>query len=150
MNKIVKDYFDKFKMKMGKRTTKDTAIEWVEGANLNKKDEEELKKLVLNYLKENKMNTKNLIENIIKNEVMKQMIYEQVSQEDIKQSELRFSKFITELEKISKKYGFVLNVTGGVSYDVTNKSQIKNLTYSNDLSSRDITPKGEWSDGDKI
>ena len=47
-----------------------------------------------------------------------------------------FSKFIDGLEQLSKKYNFVIQVTGGISFDINSK--IENIQYSRDLFSGDI------------
>ena len=46
----VREYFDKFRDKMGKRTTVDTALGWIEGINLSKANELRLKKKIFDYL----------------------------------------------------------------------------------------------------
>jgi hypothetical protein len=54
----------------------------------------------------------------------------------------RFDKFTKELAALSKTYGFVLEVGGGVYMYEPNDPLLKNLIYTNDLSSQDIEVKG--------
>jgi hypothetical protein len=49
-NEKVNMYFDKFKQKMGKNTSMQTAMGWVEGARMNKKNEKILKDKIKSYL----------------------------------------------------------------------------------------------------
>lgn len=57
-----------------------------------------------------------------------------------KQIEINHSNFIKELEKLSKKYGVVVQVVGGVWHD--EPTNLAPLTYSDDHTSGDILPQG--------
>jgi len=54
----------------------------------------------------------------------------------------RFTKFTKELANLSKKYGIVLEVTGGVNFvDLKeDKESLAKLSYSDDAVSGDINP----------
>jgi hypothetical protein len=54
-----------------------------------------------------------------------------------REDEKRYTAFISELTALSKKYGIILDCTGGV-FAVEQPSDIKNLSYSNDLDSGDL------------
>lgn len=51
-NEVVREYFEKFRDKMGPKTSEQTAISWAKGAKLKKKDEEELIFQIKRYLKD--------------------------------------------------------------------------------------------------
>ena len=54
----------------------------------------------------------------------------------------RFTKFAKELATLSKKYGIVLEVTGGVNFvDLKeDKESLEKLSYTDDAVSGDINP----------
>jgi len=56
--------------------------------------------------------------------------------------EKRFTNFTKELANLSKKYGIVLDVVGGVYFvDLeTDKESIANLAYTDDSTSGDMSP----------
>jgi hypothetical protein len=54
-----------------------------------------------------------------------------------------FEEFVTKLEKLSRKYGVA--VYG--HYDLTdNPKEFKDLTYSRDYTSGDLTPSNYWDE----
>ena len=54
-----------------------------------------------------------------------------------------FQEFITQLEKLSRKYGVA--VQG--HFDITdNPEEFKNIVYDRDISSSDIYARGYWGD----
>ena len=50
-----------------------------------------------------------------------------------------YSKFLKELEKISKKYGVVIKSVGGVEI-----GEVDSISYENDKSSGDLMPRVKW------
>lgn len=65
---------------------------------------------------------------------------EAISEDDSKKYQGNFTKFCKELEKLSVKYGIVIN--GGVSY-----GELKSVDYDDDLTSGDLSPENEkWED----
>lgn len=61
-----------------------------------------------------------------------------------KEEQQRHTKFVAELTKLSKKYGIVLKVVGGVMVDDPKNPQLQNLKYTDDISSLDIMPNMYW------
>lgn len=59
----------------------------------------------------------------------------------MKTDQQRFEGFTTELAALSRKYGIVLQSTGGVSFLEPEAPELQNLTYSNDASSGDLEPR---------
>lgn len=57
-----------------------------------------------------------------------------------KDREKRFNDFTIELGELSKKYGIMINSTGGVNiYNKEEISTIKEVYYSNDYTSGDLS-----------
>ena len=57
-----------------------------------------------------------------------------------KAEQKRFEKFTKELAELSKKHGFLLEISGGViTYDL-NDPVLENLSYTNDVTSGDLYP----------
>ena len=58
-----------------------------------------------------------------------------------------FSTFITELEKLSRKYGVA--VSG--HFDITdNIEEFKDIVYDRDISSGDIVPRNYWEEDENV
>lgn len=55
----------------------------------------------------------------------------------------RFEQFTKELAKLSKKYGIVLQVTGGVY--IEKDGDIKSIVYTDDASSGDLNSEVEYN-----
>jgi hypothetical protein len=49
-----------------------------------------------------------------------------------------YQKFVTELEKLSVKYGVVLQITGGV--EIWDDGELKSIKYTKDETSGDLWP----------
>ena len=63
-------------------------------------------------------------------------------------AERNYQKFITELEKISKKYGIAFESVGGFAF--SDENGFKSIKYSRDSSSGDLLVKElTFSDGTK-
>ena len=55
----------------------------------------------------------------------------------------QFSKFMTELENLSRKYGVAVSGHFDITLDI---DEFKDLTYDRDISSSDICPRNYWED----
>ena len=55
----------------------------------------------------------------------------------------QFSKFMTELEKLSRKYGVAVSGHFDITLDI---DEFKDLKYDRDISSSDINPYNYWED----
>jgi hypothetical protein len=62
----------------------------------------------------------------------------------------RFTAFTQELTALSKVYGFVLQVVGGVITFETEDADLQVLRYTNDLSSGDLMPVGIGQEEDAM
>lgn len=68
--------------------------------------------------------------------------------ETTEKEERNYQKFITELEKISKKYGIAFESVGGFAF--SDENGFKSIKYSRDSSSGDLLVKElTFSDGTK-
>ena len=68
-----------------------------------------------------------------------------MSEIQFQEQQRRFELFTNELEKISKKYGVTLDVTGGVNvYNENDMKEIVSVQYDNDSSSGDLQSYIEW------
>ena len=61
-----------------------------------------------------------------------------------KEDESRYASFVQELTTLSKKYGIILDCTGGV-FAVDTPTDIKSLKYSTDLGSGDLVSTVTYS-----
>ena len=52
-----------------------------------------------------------------------------------------FSTFITELEKLSRKYGVAVSGNFDITDDI---EEFKDIVYDRDISSGDIVPRNYW------
>lgn len=59
----------------------------------------------------------------------------------------RFTAFTQELAALSKKYGIVLSSCGGVDITDPTDEALKKLTYTDDVTSGDLSPRN-WDDQD--
>lgn len=64
------------------------------------------------------------------------------NEKEAREYKKRFDRFIAGLEKLSKKHKITISVTGGVILFPPN-AKLDNLTYTNDHTSGDITPRFE-------
>jgi len=68
-----------------------------------------------------------------------------MSEIQFQEQQKRFELFTSELEKISKKYGVTLDVTGGVKvYNENDMKDIISVQYDNDSSSGDLQSYIKW------
>lgn len=64
------------------------------------------------------------------------------------EEEKRFTKFTRELADLSRKYGIVLAVTGGVHFTSLKKDKklLEKLSYTDDATSGDLNPLNFFND----
>lgn len=73
---------------------------------------------------------------------MNKLTKEEKQELSFQEQQIRFEGFTNELEKLSKRYGVSLDITGGVYVmSSEDKQKIKEIIYSNDSSSGDLSSK---------
>ena len=93
-------------------------------------------KLFTNFIKINKKKIDEATLSVSESKKIK----EDIHTDDDAQTKKNFIAFTKELEKLSKKYGVVIQSVGGVEF-----GKVQAILYSNDYTSGDLLPTVKWA-----